>query len=103
MELDGGGTIASTDDGAGRVAASVHPWDIALAPPDRRQRGSAQNRVDARVDSITTVGNRVRVGLDGGQPLAAEVTAAAVRELGIERGGRVTATWKAAATRLVPR
>jgi molybdopterin-binding protein len=44
----------------------------------------------------------VRVGLLAGQPLTAEVTAAAVDELRLERGARVAATWKAAATRLVP-
>src|SRR3712207_6869300 len=42
-------------------------------------------------------------GLVAGQPLTAEVTAAAARDLGLERGSRVVATWKAAATRLVPR
>jgi molybdate transport system ATP-binding protein len=43
------------------------------------------------------------VGLAAPQPLAAEVTAAAAGKLGLAVGDRVTATWKAAATRLVPR
>ena len=51
--------------------------------------------------SITTVGNRVRLGLIGPQPLAAEVTQDSVERLGLEVGARVTASWKAAATRLV--
>ena len=101
VALDGGGLIASTDSGRGRVAASVHPWDIAVAPPEAPREGSAQNRVDARVASVTTIGNRVRLGLEAGQPLSAEVTAAAVSDLGLARGSAVTATWKAAATRLV--
>ena len=53
--------------------------------------------------SVTAVGDRVRVGLAAGQPLVAEVTAAAVRELALAPGTRVVATWKAAATRLTPR
>jgi molybdate transport system ATP-binding protein len=103
VALDGGGEIASTDTAAGPVAASVHPWDIAIAPPGAPQTGSAQNHLSAEVTSVTVIGNRVRLGLDAGQPLAAEVTEAAVRDLRLARGSRVTATWKAAATRLVSR
>ena len=102
VELDGGGEAVSTDSVRGRVAVSVHPWDVALVPAGDEHPGSAQNRLAAEVTSITAVGNRVRVGLRAGQPLTAEVTAAAVDELGLERGTRVAATWKAAATRLVP-
>jgi molybdate transport system ATP-binding protein len=100
VELDGGGTITSTDSASGRVAASVHPWDIAIAPAGAPRTGSAQNSLEAEVASITVVGSRVRLGLEAGQPLTAEVTAAAVRDLQLARGSRVTATWKAAATRL---
>jgi hypothetical protein len=44
----------------------------------------------------------VRVGLAAPQPLTAELTSAALRGLGLERGGRAVATWKATATRLLP-
>jgi molybdate transport system ATP-binding protein len=104
--LDGGGgdgvEVASTDPGSGRVAVTVHPWEIALAPAGTAAAGSAQNRVDGSVASITHVGNRVRVGVEAGQPLVAEVTDPAVHDLGLVPGARVTASWKAAATRLVP-
>ena len=50
---------------------------------------------------MTTIGNRVRLGLAGPQPLAAEITQAAAEQLGLGAGARVTASWKAAATRLV--
>ena len=63
--------------------------------------GSAQNRLAAEVISITTVGNRVRLGLIGPQLFAAEITQHSVERLDLEVGARVTATWKAAATRLV--
>ena len=101
VELDGGGTLTSVDRAEGPVAVTVHPWEIALdlAAAD----GSARNRLPARVVSVTPVGNRVRVGLTLPQRLAAEVTEAAVRDLGLARGAQVTATFKAAATRLVPR
>ena len=102
VTLAGGGQIRSTDAGAGPVAATVFPWEITIGPAGPGTPGSAQNRIDAEVASITTVGARVRLGLAGPEHLTAEVTAAAVAELGLERGTEVSATWKAAATRLVP-
>ena len=51
--------------------------------------------------SVTAVGNRVRVGLAGPQPLTAEITEPSARRLQLASGMRVAATWKAAATRLV--
>ena len=81
---------------------SVYPWEISIEPAGEPVgEGSAQNRLPAEVMSITTVGNRVRLGLLGPQPFAAEVTQESVERLGLDVGARVTATWKAAATRLV--
>ncbi len=102
VELDGGGSVASVDRGEGAVAVSVYPWEIAIEPEAAVSHGSAQNRIVADVLTVTAVGNRVRLGLAGPQPLAAEITAGAARDLGLVTGTRVTATWKAAATRLVP-
>jgi molybdate transport system ATP-binding protein len=101
VELDGGGHVTSTDSGEGPVAVSVFPWEIAIEPAGEAAHGSSQNRLAAEVLSVTTVGNRVRLGLAAPQPLAAEVTGTAVHELGLRAGSRVTASWKAAATRLV--
>jgi len=101
VELDGGGTVTSTDAAEGLVAVSVYPWEIAIEPAGEAPHGSAENRLSAEVVSITTVGNRVRLGLAGPQPLVAEVTLASVERLGLDAGAQVVATWKAAATRLV--
>jgi molybdate transport system ATP-binding protein len=101
IALDGGGTIASTDQGTGRVAVSVYPWEIAIEPAGEPAHGSTQNRLPAEVLSVTTVGNRVRLGLAGPQPLTAEITRPAAQALDLRAGSRVTASWKAAATRLV--
>ena len=101
VALDGGGTVVSTDAAVGPVAASVYPWEIVLSRD--AVSGSAQNHLEVEVESVTLFGGRARVALSAGQPLVAEVTAAAVRELGLAPGARVTATWKAAATRLTPR
>jgi molybdate transport system ATP-binding protein len=101
VELDGGGAVTSTDRGEGPVAVSVYPWEITIGPEREAAHGSAQNRLVAEILSITTVGNRVRLGLAAPQPLAAEITQASATALDLRTGTRVTATWKAAATRLV--
>jgi molybdate transport system ATP-binding protein len=103
VALEGGGVVVSTDAGDGPVAVSVYPWEIALAPDGAHPGGSAQNRLEVSVVSITTVGNRVRVGLAAPQPLTAEITEPAMRELALAPGARAVATWKAAATRLLER
>jgi molybdate transport system ATP-binding protein len=103
IDLEGGGIATATDHGDGPVALSVFPWEITLAPMDEAVHDSAQNRLPARVQSITTVGNRVRVGLDAGQPLVAEITQPAADELGLRVGRMVTASWKATATRVTAR
>jgi ABC-type sulfate/molybdate transport systems ATPase subunit len=101
VELDGGGTISTTDTGEGPVAVSVYPWEIAIEPAGEPAHGSTQNRLPAEVLSVTSVGNRVRLGLAGPQPMAAEITEPAAQALDLRAGSRVTASWKAAATRLV--
>ena len=101
VELDGGGTVFSTEPGAGPVAVSIYPWEIALAPAGSERTGSAQNHLPVRVVSVTAVGTRVRVGLAAPQPLVAELSDASVHELGIVPGAAAIATWKASATRLL--
>ncbi len=102
VKLDGGGLASSTGSGSGRVALSVFPWEIGIAPLDVATRDSLRNRERARIVSLTTLGNRVRVGLEAGQPMAAEITLEAMAELRLEVGSEVWASWKATATRLSP-
>jgi molybdate transport system ATP-binding protein len=102
VALDGGGEAVSTDLAEGRVAVSLFPWEVVLEPPGTPPAGSARNRLEARVASVTRLGNRVRVGLAGAQPLTAELTAASADDLSLAPGDRVVATWKGTATRVVP-
>jgi molybdate transport system ATP-binding protein len=101
VELDGGGEVTTTDAGEGPVALSVYPWEVSVEPAGEAPHGSARNRVPAEVMSVTTVGNRVRLGLAAAQPLAAELTLASAESMHLAAGTRVVATWKAAATRLI--
>jgi molybdate transport system ATP-binding protein len=103
VDLDGGGSVVSTAAGEGAVAVAVHPWDVTVELPGRARHGSARNQLDVEVVSVTEIGNRVRLGLAAPQALAAEVTRESVAQLALAPGVRAVATWKAAATRLVPR
>jgi molybdate transport system ATP-binding protein len=103
VALDGGGELASTDAGTGAVAASVHPWEIALEPAGEPAHGSARNHLAARVETVTILGNRARIGLAAPQPFTAELTGEAVHALALRPGTPVIATWKATATRLSAR
>jgi molybdate transport system ATP-binding protein len=102
IALDGGGEAVSTDAARGRVAVSLYPWEVVLEPPGAASGGSARNRIDGHVASMTRLGNRVRVVLTGHQPLTAELTAASAEELRLAPGAPVVATWKGTATRVVP-
>ena len=77
--------------------------DTVVEPPRAPAVGSAQNHLLARVTSVTTVGNRVRVGLQASQPLVAEITQTAARTLRLAVGSQVSASWKATAARLIER
>ncbi len=103
IRLDGGGEVTFPEAATGPVAVAVYPWDVTLAPRGALDPGSARNHLDVEVVSVTTVGNRVRVGLAAPQPLIAELTEPAVAHLGVRPGTRVIASWKATATRLLPR
>ena len=103
VRLDGGGVVVGPEAGRGPVAVTLHPWDVTLDRPDADPSASARNRLPARVAGITEVGGRVRVALDAGQPLVAEITADARERLALEPGSRVLAVFKASAVRVVPR
>ena len=101
VELDGGGVVTALDRATGPVAVSVYPWEIALAPEHAADPGSTRNHLAVEVVSITAVGNRVRVGLAAPQPLTAELSTPPCASSSWRRAPRV-ASWKAAATRLLP-
>jgi molybdate transport system ATP-binding protein len=103
VELGEGAEVRSTDERSGPVAATVFPWEIALEPAGAPHDDTARNRLAAEVLTVTAIGNRVRVGLAAAQPLAAEITLGSAERLTLRPGDRVTAAWKATATRLVPR
>ena len=93
--LEDGTRIHSTDRASGPVDVIVYPWEIALdsAPPG----GSMLNSVTGTVMSVVSVANRVRVQVG---PLIAEITAASAEAMDIRVGRTMTASFKAAGTRV---
>jgi molybdate transport system ATP-binding protein len=102
VRLPGGPEVRSADRARGPVSLSVFPWEISIevgAPAPGAD--SRLNRLPCEVTAVTTIGSRARVGLAAPEPLVAEVTAASAERLDLRPGARVTAVWKATATRLI--
>ncbi|SEF55178.1 molybdate transport system ATP-binding protein [Thermomonospora echinospora] len=84
----------------GEVFVAFAPSAVALYRT--RPDGSPRNRWRARVETIERHGDRIRVGLSGPLPAAADVTPGAVAELGLAEGSEVWAVLKAAETHAYP-
>jgi molybdate transport system ATP-binding protein len=94
VRLSGGQELVVADGLPGAlVAVAVRPQAIAL---HRQQpEGSPRNAWPATVDDLQAHRDRVRVTLGGVVPVTAEVTPAAVAELGLHPGAEVWASVKA--------
>lgn len=98
VDLDGGHTVYSTDPAEGEVDVVVHPWDVTVAL--ELADGSTLNHITAPIDSNVVFGNRTRVRLG---PIVAELTSVSAERLGLVKGMTAVASFKATATRLIPR
>jgi molybdate transport system ATP-binding protein len=98
VRLEDRTTIYSTDETFGDVDVVVYPWDVSLALAEHAD--SALNLVAGQVLSVARVGNRVRIRLEA---MTAEVTARSAERLELRPGAHVVASFKATATRLLPR
>jgi molybdate transport system ATP-binding protein len=84
VELAGGGALAVAEPADGDVLAVVHPRAVALYrdPP----AGTPRNVWRATVAGVDHEGDRARIWLRGAPPIVAEVTPAAIAELGLVPG-----------------
>ena len=91
--LEGGGVVVTADAVDGDVYVAIQPHSVSLhrAQPE----GSPRNVWRGLVRGADLLGDRVRIHVDGPVPVVAEVTAAAVGELGLHEGVDVWATVKA--------
>jgi molybdate transport system ATP-binding protein len=98
LESGGAATVAERVDGP--VYVAIHPHSVSLhrEPPE----GSPRNVWPGTVTGTDLLGDRVRVHLNGPAPLVAEVTVAAVAELGLGEGVRAWAAVKATDITIYP-
>ena len=104
VTLDAEGvTLMALDPGTGvtDVFACIRADEVILEPGHALT--SARNRLAATVTAVHSENALVRVDLDCGFPLAAVITRAALRELNLAAGSKVSAMIKAPAVHLVPR
>jgi molybdate transport system ATP-binding protein len=91
--LPNGHVVAAASADSGDVFAAVHPRAVSLHR--QHPEGSPRNVWPGRIAGIELMGGRVRIRIDGAVPVVAEVTPAAVRELGLAEGGEVWLSFKA--------
>ena len=105
VALDGGGSLlaaaAGDDDGtqartvSGGAAVLVAFAPTAVSLHRERPEGSARNVWPVRVQALERRGDLVRAALSGQPPVLADVTAAAVADLGLVEGAGLWAAVKA--------
>jgi molybdate transport system ATP-binding protein len=100
VSVAGDALVAAAEAGTGDVFAVIHPRAVALYKT--RPDGTPRNVWHGRVDSVDLYGDRVRVRVKGPVPLVAEVTRAAVQELGLAAGTDVWMAVKATEVSVYP-
>ena len=100
VELDGGGRLVAAGGISGDVFVAVAPRSVSLWRS--RPNGSPRNVWPGRATSPDLLGDRVRLRVEGDPSLVAEVTPAAVRELGLDEGGEVWVSVKATEVAVYP-
>jgi molybdate transport system ATP-binding protein len=93
VKLDTGGTVVTADPVDGDVYVAIHPRSVTLSRS--APEGSARNIWRGRVAGSDLLGDRVRIHVESPTPLVAEVTAAAVGEVGLHDGVDVWTSVKA--------
>jgi molybdate transport system ATP-binding protein len=96
----GGTSIYAADAGDGDVFALVHPRSVSLYAD--RPQGSPRNVWQGIATSLDSVGDRVRVRVEGPVALVAEITNAALAELGLVGGEEVWVSFKASEVDVYP-
>ncbi len=93
VRLPGGHVVAASGAESGPVFAVIHPRAVSVHR--ERPQGSPRNVWAGKADGIELFGDRVRVRIEAGVPVVAEVTPAALAELGLGAGGDVWLSFKA--------
>ena len=100
ISTEAGGRVVSADTLDGPVFAVIAPHSVALYPA--LPEGSPRNVWAVTVADLDRLADRVRVSLAGEVPLVAEVTPAAIEQLGLRAGVQIWASVKATEVSLYP-
>ncbi|WP_182452157.1 ABC transporter ATP-binding protein [Streptacidiphilus sp. P02-A3a] len=101
VRLDGSDAVLTTAESQrGPVFAAFPPSAVTLHR--RRPDGSARNLWPVTVRGMELHGDQVRLDLGGALPITADITPAAVAELGLGEGSEVWAAVKATAVHTYP-
>ncbi|HEV7464983.1 MAG TPA: ABC transporter ATP-binding protein [Candidatus Dormibacteraeota bacterium] len=100
MRVVDGPDLTVVTDLCGDAFAVVHPRAVGLHRT--RPDGSARNVWPGEADSLDLEGDRVRVRIAGPVPIVAEVTPAAIADLGLVAGGEVWVSVKATEVSVYP-
>jgi molybdate transport system ATP-binding protein len=100
VELETGGALTVADRADGEVFAVVHPRAVAVFR--QRPDGTPRNVWSLRASDVDLHGDRVRVRLIGAVTIVAEVTPAALADLGLADGREVWAAVKATEISVYP-
>ena len=100
MALVEGLSLTVVTDVRGEAFAVVHPRAVTIHR--LRPAASARNVWRGEADSLDLEGDRVRVRVGGPLPIVAEVTPAAVADLGLAAGGEVWVAVKATEVSVYP-
>lgn len=100
VQVDGGGVLSTSEEETGPVFLAFRPSAVALHP--HRPEGSPRNAWQGRVTGMEQHGDTVRVRVEASPPVLADITTAALAELGLEVGDSVWAAVKATEVRSYP-
>jgi molybdate transport system ATP-binding protein len=100
VELETGGRLVAVGSTAGEVFVVVAPRSVSLWR--RQPDGSPRNVWRGRATELDLQGDRVRLRVEGSPSLVAEVTPAAVRELGLDEGVEIWVSVKATDVTVYP-
>ncbi|GAB3582251.1 ABC transporter ATP-binding protein [Calidifontibacter terrae] len=96
-----GRPIFVTSIDRGPLWVAIRPAAVSLWP--QQPAGSPRNTWACTVTRVELVGQTMRIGLDAGFPMVAEVTVGALNDLGLQVGSSVWATVKATEIDTYPR
>ena len=100
ITLDSGGVVITADPVAGDVYVAIQPHSVSLHRA--RPEGSPRNVWSGRVRGVDLLGDRVRIHVDGEVAIVAEVTPAALADLGLHDGSELWASVKATEVDVYP-